>query len=133
MMTTRNIRMGTRKQTRKVTDINVIDKKKTKVKELPIAPCYDIEHIEENEYKEDDNVENLRIEREKEIQKKRIEDMKNKKLKLIKNASESAIFEALIKKKTQKPFDTHKFTFDSNGNVIPFMKRNLLSSQISQY
>ena len=65
MMTTRNFRMGTRKQTRKITDIDVIDKKKTKVKELPIVPCFDIEHIEEEKYKEDDNIESLRIEREK--------------------------------------------------------------------
>ena len=33
------------------------------------------------------------------------------------------MFEAIIKKKSQMPFDTKKYTFDSNGNVIPFMKK----------
>lgn len=125
---TKSIRLTHREQTVQAEESNQ-EEKKAKIKELPITPCYDLKDIQQIILceTENDEVLELRKEKEKELEIKRQEELRLQKLKKKKNNVDSngnIIYGNNNQKKNLKPFDYHKFTFDSDGNVIQFKKKH---------
>ena len=104
------------------------EEKKAKIKELPITPCYDLKDIQQIILSETDNDEvlELRKEKEKELEIKRQEELRLQKLRKKKtnvDINGNIINGNINQKKNLKLFDYHKFTFDSDGNVIQYKKK----------
>lgn len=102
--------------------------KKTKIKELPIEPVYDLHDIQQIILSETESNEvlELRKQKEKELEIKRQEEIRLQKLRKKKSNVDSngnIIDGSNSKKKNLKPFDNKKFTFDPDGNVISFKKK----------
>ena len=100
--------------------------KKNKIKELPIDPAFDVEEVNDTNkiILDEKEIGPLREQIEKELEIKRLEELKLKKLNKQKNSSYPSLTTGNgNNKKNAKPFDTKKFTFDSDGNVITYKKK----------
>lgn len=100
--------------------------KKNKIKELPIEPAFDVEEVNDTNkiILDEKEIGPLREQIEKELEIKRVEELKLKKLNKQKNSSYPSLTTGNgNNKKNAKPFDIKKFTFDSDGNVITYKKK----------
>jgi hypothetical protein len=108
------------------TSNNAAEKPKNKKIQMIDFPSEDIPGYEEEfnyEIYDPPNIEKLRKEKEHEILKKEREIKLHQEL--LKMAKKKEEEEKLKQNKKEKPLDTNKFTFDSNGTIIKFKQYKL--------